>query len=159
MTARIRRNGRLSVGLCCVSLVLLLYLGAYKALGQIPLVTQTAESTVGFSESSYTIGRGQTAEIVVALNTPSQQDVTIYYATSDDTGKAGVDYRETSGSLTIPSRALSQAFTVPTMLHSIGQPFVTMSIALSSPSNAKIGSSTTKMHILSSPNDQNCQGQ
>jgi hypothetical protein len=155
MVARIRRNWRLFAGLCCLSLALLLCLGAYKAFGQIPPVTQPTGPTVGFTESSYTVGQGQNIEIVVALNAPAQQDVTIDYATSDGTAKAGVDYRETSGTLTIPAGALSGKITVATIANQHGSPSPTLSISLRSPSNAKLGSSTVRAFV--GPNGSTCQ--
>jgi hypothetical protein len=148
MVARIRRNWRLSAVLCCLSLALLLYLGAYKALGQIPPVAQTAGPTVGFSESSYTVGQGQTVEIVVALNTPAQRDVTIDYSAGDG---------ETSGTLTIPAGALSGKLTIPTKVNHKGSPLQALNVSLSSASNARLGSSTVKVFVADSPNGEGCQ--
>src|SRR5437763_1079970 len=88
MLARFRRKWRLPMCLWCVSLgLMLLCLGSYNALAQIP--PPATGSTVEFSENNYTVSQGQTAVIVVTLNTSSQQSVSVNYATSNGTAQAG----------------------------------------------------------------------
>jgi len=143
--------------LCGISLGLMgLYLFTYKAFGQIPPITQTTESAIGFSESSYTIVQGQTAEIVITLNAPAQKDVSIEYETSDETAQAGRDYHATSGTLTIPAGALSGKLTIPTVVSKGGARLRSMSMKLRSPSIARMGSTTTRIYLVPGPDSRTC---
>lgn len=56
-----------------------------------------------------------TASFTVTLSTTVSQEVTVDYATADDTAKAGSDYTATTGTITFPSftTELSQTVTVP----------------------------------------------
>ncbi|MEM8665165.1 MAG: cellulase family glycosylhydrolase, partial [Pseudomonadota bacterium] len=49
----------------------------------------------------------------VSLAEPAAEDVTLKYATTDGTAKAGADYKATAGTLTIPAGAMSATVTVP----------------------------------------------
>ena len=90
MIPSIRRSWRLLACLGCLGLGLLLYGGTYQAFGKVSSAGDANRTTVEFSASSYTVTKGQTVEIEVTLNKPSQQDVSISYAISDGTANRRV---------------------------------------------------------------------
>lgn len=158
MVSRFRRNWRWLMCLCgfCFGLSLL-YLKPHQAVGQIAPAVTGSSDPIQFGQSNYTVSQGQTANIVVTLSNPAQSTVTVQYATSDGTGKAGVDYTATSGTLTFsPGGALYQSFTISTMVDPNGQSSVTVNLTLSSPSGATLGTpSTATLYLV---NDQQaCQ--
>jgi hypothetical protein len=108
------------VCLCSVSLVLtLLYLGNYKALGQIPPTYGYGYggSTVEFAYGEYYIAEDAgSVTIRVTLSAPSSQTVTVDYSTSDGTATAPTDYQSASGTLTFSPGQTSAAFQVITVL-------------------------------------------
>lgn len=56
-----------------------------------------------------------TMEFTILLTSAATQDVTVEYATSDDSALAGKDYDPASGSLTIPAGQMSG--TIAVMVH------------------------------------------
>jgi len=139
--------------LCGVSLSLaVLYLCTYKALGQIPPTYGGYNSapTVQFSSSSFTVYEGDSAQIQVACSTSGFNlgPVTVNYATSDGTGLAGVDYTATNGTLPFDPN-YANWFYVYTLDDPNNTSWVTVNLALSSPTNATLGSpSTATLYVL-----------
>ena len=80
----------------------------------------------------------QTANFVVSLNRPSVSTVTVGYSTTDDTARAGQDYRAAAGSLSFAPGEMSKTVTVD--LFDDGQPETDeqFQLVLSSPSNASL---------------------
>lgn len=140
MIARFRRNRRLPMCLCGISLGLaVLYLCVHNVRGQIPPPSGGGDPTVQFSASNYYVGEGDTATMTVTLSVSSTQTVTVNYATSDGTGEAGVDYTATNGTLTFSPGTTSQNFNVSTLNNPNNTTYVTVNLTLSSPSNAMLG--------------------
>ena len=94
---------------------------------------------VSASEASGSVG------LVVQLSTAATSNVTVNYATASGTATAGSDYTTTSGALTFLPGETSKTVNVPITNDSAQESNETFSVALSSPSNATLGtpSSTT----------------
>jgi hypothetical protein len=85
----------------------------------------------------------------VHLSAASPKDTSVAYATSDGTGKAGVDYQTTSGTLTIPAGQLTGTLAVPIIGNILQQPNRTFFVNLSNPSfGATIADNQAKGTIL-----------
>src|SRR5262249_38083966 len=96
---------------------------------------------ITFSSGAYSIGEaGGTATIGVQLNAPSNQQVTVHYATSDGTATAPGDYGAKNGTLTFSPGQTSKTFTVPIVDDTLDEPNETINLALSNPGNATLGS-------------------
>lgn len=141
--------------LCGIGLGLtLLYVGNFAAFGQVE-GPPPPPITVQFSSDNYTVAAGDTASITVTLSDSSADTITVGYTTSDGTGQSGVDYTTASGTLTFPPGTVSQDFSVPTMNSSNNTSAVTVNLALSSPSNATLGSpSIATLYVV---NSSSCQ--
>ncbi|MCX7683184.1 MAG: hypothetical protein N2508_14660, partial [Anaerolineae bacterium] len=97
-------------------------------------------STVQFSRPSHSIGEWEgLATISVTLNTPSAFTVTVDYATSDGTARAGFDYAATSGTLIFTPGTTIRTFTVPITDDFEYEGDETIALVLSNPENATIG--------------------
>jgi hypothetical protein len=80
---------------------------------------------------------------LVSLSNPSYQAVTANYAMADGTATAGVDYGAfPPGTLTIPAGSTGIDFSGPIANDTIYEPDETFSFALSSPTNATLGTSS-----------------
>jgi hypothetical protein len=93
------------------------------------------------------LGRA-TAKFTVSLNAPSKAPVTVNYKTSNMTGKAGVDYLATSGSVSFSPGQSSKTISVPVINNTIPQPNRTFKLSLSSAKNASIVSAAGTGTIL-----------
>jgi uncharacterized repeat protein (TIGR01451 family) len=97
--------------------------------------------TVRFSSASYSVKEDSgPAIITVTLDAASALTVTVDYATSDGTAIAGSDYTTAIGTLIFPPSSTSQTFTVPITDDVVYDPDETITLTLSSPSNALLGS-------------------
>ncbi len=76
------------------------------------------------------------ASFTVSLSTASSQSVTVHYATSDGSAKAGVDYTATSGTLTFAPGVTQMTVLVPILGGPANVPDTTFSLILSSPQGA-----------------------
>jgi hypothetical protein len=79
------------------------------------------------------------AKFTVSLNTPSTQTVTVNYATTNDTAKAGEDYQRTNGKLTFKPGETSKTINVPVFGDTKLEANETFKLLLSQPKNAKLG--------------------
>jgi hypothetical protein len=82
------------------------------------------------------------AVFTVTMSAVSFQDVTVNYATANGTAIAPADYSSASGTLTIPAGATTGQITVPVVGDILDEPNETFTVALSSPVNATLGTST-----------------
>ena len=98
-----------------------------------------------FSASTYTVNEnGTEALITVTRVNGSFGNVTVDYATSDDTAVSGSDYTATSGTLSFDDGVTSQTFSVNITNDSTYEGDETVDLALSSPSGgAGLGSPAT----------------
>src|SRR5262245_12250474 len=96
--------------------------------------------TIQISDAVVTEGHTGTtaAQFTVRLSAPSNQPVTINYATANGTATAGSDYTATAGTLTFEPGQTSQTIPVPILGDRIGEPNETFVVNLDSPINATI---------------------
>src|SRR5262249_7258399 len=86
---------------------------------------------------------GTTAFVfTVSLSAPSNQAVSVNYATADGTATAGSDYQATSGTLTIPAGQTSGTITVWVNGDRLAEANETFTVNLSAPTNATITDGT-----------------
>lgn len=91
---------------------------------------------------------GGTANITIRLSTPAMGPTIVNYATRDRTALAGVDYRATSGTITIPTCGRDSIISVPLLPSSGWKPGATFELMLSQPAGAGIeGSATLAVNI------------
>ncbi|CAN5754676.1 hypothetical protein BH10CHL1_BH10CHL1_39540 [soil metagenome] len=104
----------------------------------------TEGATVQFSAADYSvIEGGGTAIITVTLSSPSQTPVSVNYATSNGTAIEPGDYTATSGTLNFAAGETSKTFAVPVIDNITINANKTVSLTLSSPTNASLGAQTT----------------
>ena len=84
----------------------------------------------------------------IDLSAAGQQTVSVSYATSDGTAKAGVDYTAESGTITIPAGQTAVYVDVPVTGDSLRQPNQTFSFSIGSVTNAVVGTSKATGTIL-----------
>jgi hypothetical protein len=109
--------------------------------------------SVQFSHPTFSVNEAAgTASVTVSLAGPDAPgDVTVHYATSDDTATvAGGDYTATSGDLTIPQGQRSGTITVPIASDNVPEDDETFTVTLtSSDTNSILGSpDTAKVTIV-----------
>jgi hypothetical protein len=88
------------------------------------------------------------ASFVVTLDSASTSPVSVNYATANGTAVAGTDYTQTSGTLTFPAGATSEAINVPITTVATSGPTKTFTMSLSSPINATISRGQATGNIL-----------
>jgi hypothetical protein len=79
------------------------------------------------------------ATVTAQLSASSDATVTVTYATSNGTASAGSDYTARSGTLTFEPGQTSKTFTIPIANDTSDEPNETVSLTLTSPSNAALG--------------------
>ncbi len=115
-------------------------------LGTVNTATLTiyASDTLSLSGSSYRVNESSSsATITVKLSGPSDSSVTVDYATSDGTATAGSDYTATSGTLIFAPGETTKTFAVPFINDTVDEPNETVTVTISNPSNAVLGTPTT----------------
>ena len=85
-----------------------------------------------------TVTEGAAAEFAVSLDAESARQVTVSYATSDDTAEEPDDYTDTSGSLTFAAGDRTKIVTVATSTDSLNEANETFKVTLSNPGNATL---------------------
>ncbi len=100
--------------------------------------------SVSISNTSVTEGdtTNVTASFTVTLSAASGRTVTANYATANGTALAGSDYTAASGVVTFAPGTTSQTVNVTVLPDRIHEPTETYTVALSSPSNATLGTAT-----------------
>lgn len=78
----------------------------------------------------------------VTLSGVSAQTVTVAYATANGTATAAADYTATTGTLTFNPTETSKTIQIPILADTIDEANETFTVALSSPSNATVSSSS-----------------
>ena len=102
--------------------------------------------TLSINDVSYTeSGSAGNATFTVTLSEASGKEVTVYYASSNDTATAASDYTAASGTVTIAAGATTQTFTVPILVDTLDEENETATITLSNPTNATIPLSATQI--------------
>ncbi len=90
---------------------------------------------------------GDSARFNVSLTPESSQEVTVSWATADETAKAGADYKARTGTLTFPAGATLQTISVPTVEDAFHEPEERFRVTLSSPSGATLADYTGEATI------------
>ncbi len=88
------------------------------------------------------------AEFTVTLSEPSDQIVTVGYATADGTAVAQTNYLTTTGTLTFAPGQVSQTIDVPVLGNTTPGPNLTFSLSLLSPTNATLAQATATGTII-----------
>ena len=108
-------------------------------------VDAALDQLIGFpmaSVSDVSIAEGNTgtsnAVFTVSLSVPSTQQVTVNYATANDTASASSDYIATAGTLSFPAGATSQTIIVPIKGDNRDEPDETFFVTLAQPVNAAL---------------------
>lgn len=96
--------------------------------------------TVAFSSAAYTVSEaGPTATVTARLSAAAAGSVTVDYATADGTATAGSDYTPATGTLTFAAGDTSTSFTVPITDDTDEEPDETVSLSLTNPVGATLG--------------------
>jgi Ca2+-binding RTX toxin-like protein len=102
--------------------------------------------TINLNPNSQTIVEGlttpQNASYTVTLSNASSQTISVNYATSNGTATAGSDYTATIGTLTFAPGVTTQVINIPILNDSLNEADETFTLALSSPTNAALGTQT-----------------
>ncbi|NQT73569.1 MAG: hypothetical protein HQ553_12505, partial [Chloroflexi bacterium] len=105
---------------------------------------------VSFASPTYTVGEGDgTASIEVVLSGSSPSNISIAYASNDDSATAGDDYTTVGGDFTSLSMLLfspgdiSKSFNVPITDDTDTEGNETVTLTLSNPDNVELGSPVT----------------
>ncbi|MFM6245448.1 MAG: Calx-beta domain-containing protein, partial [Dolichospermum sp.] len=124
--------------------------GAGYVIAGTPTVTGTIINddlpTINLSPSSQTVVEGlttpQNASYTVTLSQASNQTVSVNYATANGTATAGSDYTATIGTLTFAPGVTTQVINIPILNDSLNEANEIFTLALSSPTNAILGTGT-----------------
>ena len=102
--------------------------------------------TITLNPRSQTIVEGlttsQNAPYTVTLSQASNQTVSVNYATANGTATAGSDYTATIGTLTFAPGVTTQVINIPILNNSLNEANEIFTLALSSPTNAALGTQT-----------------
>lgn len=115
--------------------------GALAAASGNPSV-QLGASTNDVTEPTST-GNTSYAYVWVTLTAVSNHPISVKYATTAGTATAGSDYTTTSGTLIIPAGQIGRTIAVPILGDSASESAETLTLTLSNPSGAKLGSTTS----------------
>ncbi len=97
-----------------------------------------------FSSANYSVSKPATTAITVLRSGPINGTVSVQYATSDGTAKAGVNYQTSSGTLTFQPGVTAQTFNVRLIKKSVKNVPLTVNLTLSNPGGgALLGTPTT----------------
>lgn len=107
--------------------------------------------TISVPAAATTVVEGLTtntvASIKVSLNAALFEDVSVSYATTDGTAKAGMDYVSKAGTLLIPAGTKSATISVPITNNNTNDPNRSFTLRLSNPLNASLGTSVATIII------------
>ncbi len=105
--------------------------------------TSVQPPTLAIANTSVTAKTSGTTNALfpVTLSAASAAPVTVHYATTDGTAKAGANYQAASGTLTFAPGQTRQTISVPVAPESKPGPDLTFSVQLSGPSGATLGTS------------------
>ncbi|PJZ69586.1 hypothetical protein CH373_08720 [Leptospira perolatii] len=119
------------------------------------LVISTASPTVSFNSASLSVGEAtSTLNIPVDLSSVSASTVTVDYTVTGVTATgAGTDYTLASGTLTFNSPSVSENIVLSVANDTLDESDETLTITLSSPSNAVLGATT--VHTVTINDDDN----
>jgi hypothetical protein len=113
------------------------------------VVTATFSVSIMFESASYSESEANdSATITVSLSSSTDKTVTVNYATADGTAVADSDYEATSGLVIFSPGDTAESFSVP-IIDDVQDEFdETIRLALSSPTNASLGSRASSALII-----------
>ncbi|MDX6697689.1 MAG: hypothetical protein QOE65_1086 [Solirubrobacteraceae bacterium] len=97
--------------------------------------------TLSVTDASRTEGNVDLS-FTVRLSTASGRDVSVDYATADESARAGADYNATSGRATIPAGSTTATVRVRAREDTLDEPSETLRLHLSNPSGATVSDSS-----------------
>lgn len=113
---------------------------------------QDNDPGVGFEFTGYTNAWGQAADFAVTVlrgNDGLLGPITVDYATSDLTAKAGTDYQTNSGTLTFQENETVKRLPIPLLLARAAEETKSFRVSLSNPTGgATLGASSTTVNIV-----------
>ncbi|MDR3634721.1 MAG: Calx-beta domain-containing protein [Isosphaeraceae bacterium] len=117
------------------------------------LTINQGAGTFAFSAPTYTVqDNGGSATITVDRTHGAAGAVSVQYATSDGTAKAGTAYSATAGTLDFPDGATSESFTVPILPGGIAAGSQTLNLSLSGVAGgATLGAQSTAVLDIATP--------
>ena len=123
-----------------------------KALANAPAATVQGPPGLAVAGAEVREGPGAALEFAVTLSRASASDVTVDYATADETATAGADYTATSGTLTFLAGETAKTVPVPVIDDVIDEGSETLTLTLANPSggNAWIADATATGTIRNS---------
>ena len=129
--------------------------GPVGAVGVTVAVTENDTATLSVADAEASEGDANAAvEFEVTLSVASSNAVTVDYATSDGTAKAGADFTATSGSLTFPAGStVSQTVRVPVTSDTLDEDNETFTLTLSNPGNAGFPGDGTTLAVAGTITD------
>ena len=98
-----------------------------------PLTVEVVNRPPALTIPDVTVDEGVTARLLVSLSKPSNETVTVNYATANGSATAGQDYTATSDTLTFTPRQTSGIITVDTTDDNDQEPAETFTVTLSDP--------------------------
>ena len=101
-----------------------------------------------FSGVGVMVTEGETAEVVLQLDTESGLPASLSYATADDSALAEQDYTPISGTIAIPAGQTAVTLTMPTLDNGLNQPERGFLLHLSDPAHATIATSPLAITIM-----------
>jgi hypothetical protein len=103
---------------------------------------QTVNVAVGISINDASLAEGDAGtksfDFTVTLSTPGNVAVTVDFATTDGTGRAGTDYQSTTGTLSFAAGETSKTITVPVNGNTTSEPNKTFFVNLTNAQNATL---------------------
>jgi len=122
-------------------------LGA-RATAVLTILDDDVGGRVQFSALAYSVKENAgSAMITVTRTGGAASGVSIDYATSDGTARAGVDYTAASGTLTFDAGVMSQTFTVPIIDNAIADGNRSLALILSTPGGGAIVGARAKASL------------
>ncbi|MCB0033572.1 MAG: DUF11 domain-containing protein, partial [Anaerolineales bacterium] len=114
------------------------------SLGLVQTSTITIEDddnppTVDFEATDFTVLEdGGTAAVDVVLDSPSGQDITVYYTTADDSALAGSDYTAATDAILIPSGTVTGTISIAILDDMTYEPTEAFTLTLTGANNASV---------------------
>jgi len=104
------------------------------------ITNDDSQPTISINDVSQDEGNAGTTSAVftVSLSNPSNQTITVSYATANSTATAGIDYVATNGTLTFTPGQTSQPINVSVNGDTLNEDNVAFNVNLTSPANATI---------------------
>src|SRR5262249_21381136 len=108
-----------------------------------------ADPAVNVQDANVVEGPGATLDFLVTLTNPSNNIITINYATADGTAVAPVDYTETARALTFqPGDPLTQTISVPVVDDATWRGTRNLTLSLVTATDAAVGNGTATGAIV-----------